>query len=146
MVSLLYPSGGQWHLPLILRPASMTEHAGQISLPGGGIEPGEAAPACALRELHEELGVDPALVQMLGSLPPIYVYASNFLVHPFVAITAERPAFRPDSREVAELLEVPLPHLLDQRNYETHTIVRGQLSFDAPCITFQGRHIWAQPR
>lgn len=142
VVALFYPSSGMWHLPLILRPASMSEHAGQISLPGGGAEPGEAAQACALRELHEELGVEPALVRMLGSLPPIFVYASNFLVHPFVAIASECPPFRPDSREVAELLEVPVQHLLDQRNYEAHTIVRGHLSFEAPGITFQGRHIW----
>jgi len=115
---------------------------GQISLPGGGAEPGEAAQACALREFHEELGVDPARVQMLGSLPPIYVYASKFLVRPFVALATQRPAFRPDSREVAELLELPVPHLVDERNYGAHTIVRGQLSFEAPCITFRGRHIW----
>lgn len=142
VVMLFYPTSGQWHLPLILRPAWMSDHASQISLPGGGAEPGEAAQACALRELHEELGVDPTRVRMLGSLPPIYVYASNFLVRPFVALASERPAFSPDSREVAELLELPLPHLLDQRNYETHTMVRGHLSFEAPCIAFQGRHIW----
>jgi 8-oxo-dGTP pyrophosphatase MutT (NUDIX family) len=142
VVALFYPSNGQWHLPLILRPASMSAHASQISLPGGGAECGEAAEACALRELHEELGVDPARVRMLGALPPIYVYASNFFVRPFVALASERPPFRPDPREVAELLELPLRHLLDQRNYETHAIVRGHLSFEAPCITFQGRHIW----
>jgi 8-oxo-dGTP pyrophosphatase MutT (NUDIX family) len=142
VVALFYPSNGQWHLPLILRPASMSAHASQISLPGGGAEPGEAAEACALRELHEELGVDPARVRMLGALPPIYVYASNFFVRPFVALASERPPFRPDPREVAELLELPLPHLMDQRNYETHAIVRGHLSFEAPCITFQGRSIW----
>ena len=142
VVVLFYPSNGHWHLPLILRPASMSAHASQISLPGGGAEPGEAAEACALRELHEELGVDPARVRMLGALPPIYVYASNFFVRPFVALASERPPFRPDPREVAELLELPLPHLMDQRNYETHAIVRGHLSFEAPCITFQGRNIW----
>ncbi len=142
VVALLYPARGQWQLPLILRPGSMSEHAGQISLPGGGGEPGELPQACALRELHEELGVDPAIVRLLGALPPIHVYASNFLVHPFVAITPQRPTFQPDAREVAELLEVPIAHLLNEQNHATHTIVRGHLSFRAPCITFQGRHIW----
>ena len=142
VVALFYPAHGQWHLPLILRPASMSDHAGQISLPGGGEEPGEAAQTCALRELHEELGVDPSRVEILGSLPSIYVYASNFLVRPFVALTRERPPFCPDSREVAELLEVPVRNLMDERNYTTQTIVRGRLSFRAPCIAFQGRHIW----
>lgn len=142
VTALFYPAGGRWHLPLILRPTSMIYHAGQISLPGGGAERGEAAEACALRELHEELGVAPDDVTILGSLPPMFVYASNFLVHPLVAVTPQRPEFRPDAREVAELLELPLPHLMDERNHETLTITRGSLSFQAPCIAFQGRHIW----
>ena len=142
VTALFYPVGGQWHLPLILRPASMVHHAGQISLPGGGTDPGETAETCALRELHEELGVDPNAVTVLGSLPPLFVYASNFVVRPFVAIGTERPAFCPNPREVEELLELPLSHLMDERNHATHTIVRGRLSFRAPCIEFGGRHIW----
>lgn len=142
VAAVFYPAGGQWHLPLILRPDSMIYHPGQISLPGGRAEPGEAAEACAVRELHEELGVAPDGVTILGLLPPVFVYASNFLVRPLAAIAPQRPAFRPDSREVAELLELPLPHLLDSRNYGTCTIVRAGLSFQAPCIEFQNRRIW----
>jgi 8-oxo-dGTP pyrophosphatase MutT (NUDIX family) len=142
VVVLLYPNRGRWYLPLTLRPVSMSEHAGQICLPGGGAEPGETACACALRELHEELGVAPGRLNVLGSLPPIYVYASNFLVRPFVAQTPQRPEFHPDRREVAELLEVPLDHLLNPQHHGTQVIVRGRLTFRAPGIAFQGRHIW----
>lgn len=142
VVALLYPSGGQWQLPLILRPASMVAHAGQLCLPGGGREPGETAGQCALRELHEELGVALEPVRVLGALPPIYVYASNFLVQPFVAHTPARPEFRPDPREVADLLHIPLAHLLNASHYRVQTITRGQLAFAAPGIAFQGRHIW----
>lgn len=142
VAALFYFAGDRWFLPLILRPSSMIYHAGQISLPGGGAEPGEAAEVCALRELHEELGVAPDGVTILGSLPPVFVYASNFLVRPLVAIVPGRPTFHPDPREVAELLELPVPHLLDEGNHTTHTIVRGPLSFRAPSIEFKNRHIW----
>jgi 8-oxo-dGTP pyrophosphatase MutT (NUDIX family) len=142
VVALFYPACGQWRLPLTVRPASMSDHAGQICLPGGGMEPGEGASSCALRELREELGVDSAAVQVLGSLPPIFVYASNFLVRPFVALAPERPSFQPDPREVAELVELPWPHLIDGRNHRSRAIVRGPLSFQAPGIVYQDHHIW----
>ena len=55
VLALLYPHEGQWHLPLTVRPATLVAHAGQISLPGGAVDPGETGPQAALRELEEEL-------------------------------------------------------------------------------------------
>lgn len=142
VIALFYPFAGQWHLPLIVRPASLADHAGQVCLPGGGLDPGESPRQGALRELHEELGVDPAAVETLGVLPPIYVYASNFLVHPFVALTPDRPRFRPNTAEVAQLLELPWGHLGNGHNSCVEQIVRGRLAFRAPGVAFHGRHIW----
>ena len=142
VVVLLYPNRGAWYLPLILRPASMNDHAGQVGLPGGGSEPGESAVQCALRELDEELGVRPNQVEIIGQLAPILVFASNFHVTPFVATSNERPEFRPNSSEVEELFELPLAHILDQRRWDSIVIKRGQLSFRAPSFALQGRHIW----
>ena len=142
VVALLYPSGGVWHLPLILRPASMNDHAGQVGLPGGGNEPEESATQCALRELEEELGVCPDQVEIVGKLAPILVFASNFHVTPFVAAACERPAFRPNSSEVAELFEVPLVHIFDRFRWESVVIKHGQLEFRTPSFALQGCHIW----
>jgi 8-oxo-dGTP pyrophosphatase MutT (NUDIX family) len=132
----------QWHLPLIVRPESMTDHAGQVSLPGGAREPGETAEHCAQRELEEELGGAAQDVAMLGRLSPLYVFASHYYVEPLVASVPRRPDFCPNACEVARLLEVPVAHLFDPANRATHTIRRRSLTFRAPSIEFGGYHIW----
>ena len=117
---LLYPEDGAWHVPFTIRPETMAAHAGQISFPGGMVEPGENTRDAALRELHEELGVAQASVEVLGSLSPIYVFVSNFLVTPWMAVAREALVFRPCSYEVAGVIEIPLAHLADVANVGEH--------------------------
>ncbi len=76
------------------------------------MDPGEDAIAAALREAQEELGVDPAGLTVLGRLSPLYIPPSDFCIYPVVAYAGERPVFVPSPHEVAEVLEVPLAHLL----------------------------------
>jgi 8-oxo-dGTP pyrophosphatase MutT (NUDIX family) len=114
---LLYRHRGRWHLPLTLRPACLPDHAGQISLPGGAVEPGETTSQAALREFHEELGDDGGEIKLLGELSVVYVQASNFVVTPWVGMTNSRPELIPNPSEVEQLLEVPLAHLLDPANF-----------------------------
>lgn len=140
--AVCYPHEGQWHIPFTLRPAHMADHAGQVSFPGGVIDAGETAEQCALRELHEELGVDTECVQVLGPLSPIYLYTSHFQVQPFLAVAAERPRFVPNPDEVAALLEVPVPHLFDRSHRGTHLVLRRGFACLAPHIEFQGHRIW----
>lgn len=110
---LLYPLDGRLHLVLTRRTEHLSSHSGHISLPGGACNPGESFEETALREAHEELDVEPASIQVLGRLTPLYISPSNFCIHPVVGYTSVRPAFRPDPHEVAEVLEVPLAELLD---------------------------------
>jgi 8-oxo-dGTP pyrophosphatase MutT (NUDIX family) len=100
-------------IPLTIRRPDLLHHPGQISLPGGGLDHGELPEAAALREAEEEIGVDPSTVRVLGSLTPLYVIVSGFVVTPFVGVVEERPNFQPEAREVAEILEVPLEELKD---------------------------------
>ena len=108
---LLYPRDGVPHLLLTVRAGALPQHGGQVSLPGGKIEPAETIPAAALREAAEEVGVEPGRVRVLGRLSPLYVFVSNFALHPVVGVTAAHPAFRPRSAEVRRVLEVPLATL-----------------------------------
>lgn len=122
---LLYPHHGALHLPLTRRTETVATHRGQISWPGGAREGEEPLVVTALRETEEELGVDPAIVEVLGQLTPLHTGGSGYRISPTVGWTPSRPAFRPDPGEVAELLEVPLatlrsPHVLRQEVWNLH--------------------------
>ncbi len=110
---LLYPRDGDVSLVLTRRTDEVDTHRGQISFPGGSLDPGEDAVSAALREAWEELAVDPAPLAVLGELSPLYIPPSSFCIYPVVAYAAERPDFVPNVGEVAEILEVSLAHLLD---------------------------------
>jgi len=146
VIALFYPHADEWHLPLTLRTQHLNDHAGQVSLPGGGREPGETDQQCALRELSEELGVVSDDVDIVGRLSPTFVFPSNFFVQPFVGISRHRPAFCPDPVEVEQLLEVPVTHLLDDTNYSSLTLQNRAITYQAPCIAFRGHHVWGATR
>lgn len=139
---LLYPRGDGWFLPLTLRPETLSAHAGQISLPGGSIDAGEAAEGCALRELQEEIGVAAEHVRILGRLSPVYVYRSGFLVQPFVALAAKTPAFQTNPAEVEQLIEIPVEQLFDVSRYSKLWIVQSSLRYQSPCICYARHRIW----
>ncbi|HEY2841833.1 MAG TPA: CoA pyrophosphatase [Pirellulales bacterium] len=142
VIILLYHADGEWRLPLTLRPETMLAHAGQISLPGGEVEPGETSSEAALRELEEELGVTATSVSILGSLSPLYVFVSNFWVTPWVAVAPAPVTFRPNADEVAEVLEASLAHLADPRNHGVGQYRRGDLEFSAPHFSWKDHRIW----
>lgn len=127
---LFYPHNNEIYLPLILRPTYPGVHSGQVALPGGRIEAVDADVVdCALREANEEIGVQPDQVEVLGQLSSLYIGASNNVVYPIVGWTDERPDFCTDEREVAMLIETPLPVLLDPANLRREQRdVRGRLA------------------
>ena len=104
--------------------------------------PGETSDAAALRELHEELGVDLTAVELLGELTPLYLYNSNYYVSAWVALMTERPLFRPDAREVAELLEVPWSALGDSRHHGVHSRRARGIACKVPHIRWGRHRIW----
>jgi 8-oxo-dGTP pyrophosphatase MutT (NUDIX family) len=141
VVLLLFQRNGQWHLPLTERPLTLAHHAGQVSLPGGAIESGEESAAAALRELDEELGFRTE-IDVLGQLPECYVFASDYLVTPWLATTAIEPEWDPHAHEVQTVVELPLSMLLEDQPMGRLTIERGPLVFHAPCIRVGHARIW----
>ena len=139
---LLYPHNGCWHLPMTVRQGHLPTHAGQVSFPGGGVDPGETPAAAALREAEEELGVDPADCELLGPMSPIYIFHSNYDVRPWLAHARQRPEFAPNDAEVARLLELPLAPLPAYATSGTMMIQRGALRFEAPCLPCGDTRLW----
>lgn len=110
-VTLFHCPTRGWVIPLTLRPLSLQHHAGQVCLPGGRVEAGETIFEAAFREFREELGVDAKVIANCGQLSPQYVYASNNLVHPVVALIDHPGTWHPDPVEVAEVITLPLKQL-----------------------------------
>jgi 8-oxo-dGTP pyrophosphatase MutT (NUDIX family) len=117
------------------RTAHLPDHAGQISFPGGRCDAGDCSPEdTALREAREEVGIDPACVQVLGRLPE-YRTSTGYRVTPVVGWAEPPLEYRPDPHEVADVFEVPLAFLLDPRNHRYESAFhRGRL-----------RRYWALP-
>lgn len=119
--------GGADDLELVLvrRPDHMRNHAGQVGLPGGAVEPADANPvAAALREAYEEVGLDPASVRVLGSLPRAYLTVSGFDVLPVVGSWDGQAPLHPNHSEVAGILRPTLRQLADPANHGTEPLGR----------------------
>jgi 8-oxo-dGTP pyrophosphatase MutT (NUDIX family) len=110
---LLYDAGGVEHVVLQVRGARVEHHAGEISFPGGRLDPGDASLLhTALRETHEEIGVAPHELEVFGQLDDTIVLSSNHLMRPYVgAFTGTPREFAMQASEVHSLLHVPLEHL-----------------------------------
>lgn len=141
---LLYLHQGELHLVLTRRRDELPAHAGQVSFPGGRLEPGETPPAAALRETYEEIGVPPTAVTILGELAPIWIPPSDFQVYPFVGWVrgGKRPHFQPALLEVAALLETPLRHLLDPATRKEGLIQRQAYRLTVPYFDVEGHMVW----
>lgn len=120
---------------LTQRAAHLSAHAGQISFPGGRVDPcDETAVDTALREAHEEIGLAPSLVTPLGLLEP-YRTRTGFRILPVLASVSSDLRLRADTREVAEIFEVPLDFLMTPSNHQRYSVkYEGKL-----------RHFYAMP-
>jgi 8-oxo-dGTP pyrophosphatase MutT (NUDIX family) len=109
----LYAADGDTHVVLTRRSPDLRVHSGEVSFPGGGQDPGEDLDATARREAHEEVDLDPALVEVVGQLDHLSTITSNSFIVPYVGIVAGgRPRLAPNPAEVDAVLHVPLRELM----------------------------------
>lgn len=127
---------------LTLRPETMRKHPGQVSFPGGRIDPGDDGPiAAALREAQEEIGLPPAAVEIIG-IADRYLTVTGFEVTPVIGIVPPDLELTPHPGEVAALFEAPFHYILDPAHQHVRTAFwrgRERTYYE---IEWEGRHIW----
>jgi 8-oxo-dGTP pyrophosphatase MutT (NUDIX family) len=126
---------------LTVRRDDMRTHAGQVAFPGGRLDAREEAVAAALREAHEEVLLDPAAVEVAGTLDP-YRTVTGYIVTPVIGVIPPGLPLKPHEREVADLFEAPLAFLLDPANQHLRTALFQGRERHYYEIVWQGRRIW----
>ncbi|MCP4322531.1 MAG: CoA pyrophosphatase [Alteromonadales bacterium] len=124
------------------RALHLRHHPGQVCFPGGKHEPfDESLQHTALRETDEEIGIKPALIEVIGQLAPLTT-VSGFEVSPFIGFVDNKFTLEIDHQEVQTVFEVPLGYLLDEKNiYKQHLIANKKRHFTY-CIAYQNHLIW----
>jgi 8-oxo-dGTP pyrophosphatase MutT (NUDIX family) len=140
LVPLFEDAAGELHAVFTRRRADLRRHPGEISFPGGRRDAGEALLDTALREAHEEVGLPPAAVQVVGALPPTPTFVTNYAIYPFVGLIAPGFAWVLQQAEVAEVLELRLADL--RAGAGERRLVRRGIPFRTPTYEAGGHVIW----
>lgn len=123
------------------RPDHLEKHAGEISFPGGKVESSDPSPRhTALRESHEEVGIDPAEVEILGALPPVGTFVTSFRIQPFVGLLSDEARPVPNPDEVAAILTIGIEELT--KGYAMRRLVRRGVPIRTPTFEVERHLIW----
>jgi 8-oxo-dGTP pyrophosphatase MutT (NUDIX family) len=142
--AVLIPIVGEPEPTLIftLRTDHLPTHRGQISFPGGAIDPSDSSPeGAALREAHEEIGLEPQAVRVLGTLDSVPTHVSGYVVHPVVGWLDGSPEIAASPHEVADVLFVPLRDLADDIRRDPGFTFSGR-TYPTEAWLWNGNVIW----
>lgn len=140
---LLFPLNNSLNICFIRRPENMKFHGGQIAFPGGRYEKTDKDIIyTAIRESHEEIGIVPEKIKILGELTPMYISVSNFYIKPVVGWYNSKPEFKVNTQEVTELITLPLNTLASHQTVRVKSVeTRSGLS-GVPCYVINNHIIW----
>jgi 8-oxo-dGTP pyrophosphatase MutT (NUDIX family) len=137
----LYLTHGVLHVVLTERRADLRRHPGEVSFPGGRRDESDAdLRETALREAHEEIGLSPEAVEIVGALQPTPTIATGYAVYPFVGVIGAGQAWELSPREVAEVLELPLAAVRD--GYGRRRLIRRGVPIRTDTYLVDGNLIW----
>jgi 8-oxo-dGTP pyrophosphatase MutT (NUDIX family) len=144
VLALLENHNNEPHVVLTLRTTYKGTHSGQVSFPGGKREEQDADfLSTALRETEEEIGINKNDIDVIGSLSPIYIPPSNFLVYPFVGVSHKVLRKRPEEKEVHSIHSIPLSALFaDETLAEISIMHTSGSSIKVPSFNINGLEIW----
>ena len=140
LAPLFLDEAGALHAVFTRRRDDLKRHPGEISFPGGRQDPGETLVETALREAHEEIGLPPGAVDVLGALEPTPTFVTNYAIYPFVGLIEPGFAWVPAAAEVGQVLELPLESV--RRGYARRRVVRRGMPFRTDTYEVDGHLIW----
>jgi 8-oxo-dGTP pyrophosphatase MutT (NUDIX family) len=138
----LYLDAGELHVVLTRRSRSLRTHRGEVSFPGGRADPGETPLKAALREAHEEVALDPELVEPLGELDHLTTITRRAYIVPVVGLVARRPELVANPAEVDAVLEVPLSELLSPGVFREERWGEGDSARPVYFFELEGDTVW----
>ena len=141
---LLYLKDNEWHCPLMVRRLNEHDrHSGRISVPGGSKDlEDKDFRETAIRETHEEMGIDKHYVRIIREISPIYIPPSNFYVHTFISFTKKNPTFILQESEAVELIEFPVSSLLTLTEKPEIMALEAARGKEVPVINFNNYIVW----
>jgi len=145
VMALFYPNfQGETYLVLILRKTYKGVHSAQVGFPGGKYEDEDKdLMVTAIRETEEEVGVPKTIVEVVKTMSPLYIPPSNFMVHPYLAISEVTPNFIKQESEVEDVIEVSLLDFLDETNSITTRVPTSfNVEIDVPAFKLNGHIVW----
>ncbi|MBE2320316.1 CoA pyrophosphatase [Solirubrobacter sp. CPCC 204708] len=140
LVPLFTDHAGRLHAVFTKRREDLSRHAGEISFPGGRRDPGESLEETALREAHEEIGLPPSEVDVIGALVPVGTVATDYAIYPFVGLIEPGFAWVMQETEVAEVLELALDDLV--AGHSLKRMVRRGIAFRTDVYEVDGHMVW----
>lgn len=139
---LLFPKDENVHFFLTERTHTVEFHKGQVSLPGGAQEENESLEKTAVRETHEEIGVDPNDVEIIGRLTPLFTPVTGFMIHPFIGFSNHEPKTAIQKNEVASLHTVSLEEFLNDSCEKQEERSIKDIAVDVPFFQFRTVQVW----